>query len=463
MRISPPWGLALLLAVPTVQAEPLAFDAALQQARQASGSVRGAELNAQARQLQAQALDRLGWPTLSAGGFAGRLSNTLSVDTSGLAGALNPALDTLGAVFPSASVPQVPDLYTTSRQTNLASVGLSSVWPVYTGGRLSALQDLAAGRAREAEVEHTEADDQLATLAAQRYFTVPLARQALALREAASQGIGEHLRAAQLLEQQGLIARTERLKAEVALATARRDEAKARSDLALAELALQRLLAAPQPVQPSTPLFVHSAGVGPLAGFVDAAMAHHPAWAKLAAKREQADAQRRLSGTPGAPNVAALAHYNYNGGRHQTLQPNWQVGVVVSLPIFGAVDHGRLREAARLDQARVELSAAQAERDVPTLVESQWRALENARAQFQTTAASIELSREQLRLARIAFQNAQATSVEVTDAQLGLAKAQIERSQAAFDYVMALARLLEACGQPQRLPELAASADTRIE
>ena len=63
----------------------------------------------------------------------------------------------------------------------------------------------------------------------------------------------------------------------------------------------------------------------------------------------------------------------------------------------------------------------------------------------------------------IAFQNAQATSVEVTDAQLGLAKAQIERSQAAFDYVMALARLLEACGQPQRLPELAASADTRIE
>lgn len=443
--------------------QPLALADALSQARGVAASVRSADLHAQAQQLRAEALGRLDWPTLSLGGFVGRLSNTLTVDTSGLAAALNPTIDMLGAVFPGAALAPVPNQVVSERTTNLGSVGLSSAWALYTGGRITALQDLAAGRAREAEVERTEAEEQLSTLVAQRYFTVQLARQAVALRADATAGIAEHRRAAGLLESQGLIARTERLRADVALDGARRDEARARSDLALAELALQRLVDAPQPVQPLTPLFVLSQGAGPLQDFVEAAMAHHPAWGKLAAKREQADASLRLSSAQGKPNVAALAHHNFSGLTQSMLQPNWQVGIAVSLPIFAPVDSGRLREAARLEQQRVEASAAQAQRDIPTLVESNWRAVENTRAQFQATGSAIELAREQLRLARIGFQHAQATSIDVTDAQLGLAKAQIERSQAAFDHVMALARLLEACGQPQRLPELAAQADLRIE
>jgi outer membrane protein TolC len=111
----------------------------------------------------------------------------------------------------------------------------------------------------------------------------------------------------------------------------------------------------------------------------------------------------------------------------------------------------------------VQVNAEQAQRDIPTLIESQWRAMENARAQVLGSGSAIALADEQLKLARVAFQQAQGTSVDVTDAQLNLAKLQIERLQAAHDYVMALARLLEACGQPQRLPELAASADVRLE
>lgn len=70
-------------------AQPLPLAEAWAQARQASGQVRGAALHAQSRALRAQALDRAGWPTLSVGGFAGRLSTTLNVDASGLASALN--------------------------------------------------------------------------------------------------------------------------------------------------------------------------------------------------------------------------------------------------------------------------------------------------------------------------------------------------------------------------------------
>jgi outer membrane protein TolC len=50
----------------------------------------------------------------------------------------------------------------------------------------------------------------------------------------------------------------------------------------------------------------------------------------------------------------------------------------------------------------------------------------------------------------------------VTDARVNLAKTETERVQAAYEYVMALARLLEACGQPEWLAGYAASADIRL-
>jgi outer membrane protein TolC len=136
--------------------------------------------------------------------------------------------------------------------------------------------------------------------------------------------------------------------------------------------------------------------------------------------------------------------------------------VHMSLPLVSRIDHDKMRDAARLQQQRVEVSAEQAGRDIPTLVEAQWRALENARAQYVSGGSAVELATEHLRLQQVSFAQSQATSTDVTDAQLGLSKSKIERLQAAHDYVMALARLLEASGQPQRLPELAASADIRL-
>ena len=160
--------------------------------------------------------------------------------------------------------------------------------------------------------------------------------------------------------------------------------------------------------------------------------------------------------------MVALANYNLNHDSAKLLQPNWQLGVHLSIPLLSRIDHAQLREAARLQQQRVEVSAAQAQRDIPTLIEVQWRAVENARAQYLGGASAIALADENLRLQRISFAQAQSTSTNVTDAQLQLAKSQTERLQAAHDYVLALSRLLEACGQPERLLEFAARADISL-
>jgi outer membrane protein TolC len=455
-------ALALALGSTAAQAQPLDYAQALEQAQRVSGPVRSARLDAEAKALQAEAVAHLGAPALSLSAFSGRVSSSFNLDVSRLAGAVNPIVGGFDNAVPGLDLPTLPDTLSTRRTFDLNSYGLAANWPLYTAGRLEAVHGLALGRASEARAELQEAVDSSSTLTAQRYFTVQLARQAWQLRGAAAAGIAEHQSAALRLERIGLIATAERLRADVALDGARRDLARAASDLELAQVALDRLLAAAAPVQPSTPLFVHRQPVGTLQSFIDAGLQQHPAWRKLASKREQAGQSLKLQGGAHEPTVFAVGAYNVNHSRDELVQPNWFVGVYLSVPLVGHVDKGKLQQAARLDLQRVEASAEQAARDIPTLIESQWRALENARAQFLSMDSAIALARENLRLQTIAFQQSQATTLDVTDAHLALARTGTERVQAAYDYVLALARLLEATGQPERLAALAASADVRL-
>ncbi|SFD81789.1 TolC family protein [Massilia yuzhufengensis] len=423
--------------------------------RATAGSVNGARLDFQAKQLQAEALRRIDGPDVRLSGFAGRVSTTLSVDTGAIAQLANPVLDSLPPL-PGLNLPDVPQALNVDRVFDVRSLGLSTVWPLYTGGRLDAVKQIAAGRADEAGASVQAALDDASTQLAQRYFTVQLARKAWQLRSAAVEVAKEHQRMALKMERTGLIAKVERLKADVAVDNALREAAKAGSDLEIAQLALRRLLDAPDAVLPATPLFVHAQPPGSLASFIDAAMASNAAWKQIASKRKQADGAVQLQGRAFSPTVIGIANYNLNRG--SSSRANWLVGVSVSVPLVERIDRARMISAARLEQQRVVVAAEQAGRDLPTLAESQWRTMEDARLRYLSMGSAIELAYETRRLAQVGFQNGQATSTDVADASLNYTKASLERSQAAYEYVMALARLLGTAGDPGRLYALSRSA-----
>lgn len=457
---------ALLVAAPAPAQDgtPLEYGQALQRLNQRAGAVQGADLDYRARQLQAQALRRIDAPDLRLNGFAGRVSTALSVDTSRITQALEPGLAPVLELLPplpGLSLPEIPDTIEAQRVVNVRSLGLGSVWPLYTGGRLQALKEVAAGRADEAGAALQSAQDEAALQLAQRYFDVQLARKASRLRAAAVKVAREHQQMARKLERTGLIAKVERLKADVAVDNAQREAAKAASDLEVAGLALRRLLAEEQEVVPATPLFVHERAVGSLASFVDAALASNAAWKQIASKRRQAAASLKLQGQAFSPTVIGVANYNLNRGG--TARANWLVGVALSVPLVDRIDRARLGAAARLEQQRVEVAAEQAGRDIPTLAESQWRAMEDARQRYLAMGSAIELAQETLRLAQVSFKNGQAATADVSDASLNLTKTALERAQAAHDYVLALARLLGTAGMPERLAEHARGATYVVE
>jgi outer membrane protein TolC len=440
----------------------LNYAQALEQISAVSGTIQGARLDVQAKALQADALRRVSKPDLNLSGFAGRVSTSFNFDTSRISQAANPIIGGIDVAMPSLALPTIPNAITATRIFDLRSFGLTSIWPLYTGGRLDAIHGVAGGRAQEAAAELKSTEDNTATELAQRYFSLQLAQQTSGVRRATVDALAEHQRMAMRLEKTGLMSKVERLKADMALDSAKREASKAQSDAEIAQVALNRLLAAPVPVRPTTPLFVHSQSVGALQSFIDAGMAQNAVWNKIASKREQAAQSVKLQGSEHSPTVMVVGNYNLNRSSEQSVQPNWFVGLNVNIPIVERVDRARMIQAARLEQARVEASAEQAARDIPTLIESQWRTVEDARVRFLSLQSAIELAKESLRLQTLAFKEGQVSSVEVTDANVNLARSEVERVQAAYEYVLALAKLLEQTGQPSRLIALSTTADNII-
>lgn len=62
-----------------------------------------------------------------------------------------------------------------------------------------------------------------------------------------------------------------------------------------------------------------------------------------------------------------------------------------------------------------------------------------------------------------ALREGTSTTQELIDAQLNQAKVQTERAQAAYEYIKALAELLEASGQGDAFERYMARANTKVE
>ena len=82
---------------------------------------------------------------------------------------------------------------------------------------------------------------------------------------------------------------------------------------------------------------------------------------------------------------------------------------------------------------------------------------------FASLDASMENARENLRARTRAFEEGLGASLDVVDAQLSLSADKVMRLQAAYEYDVALARLLEAGGHGERFESYRRRARIEVE
>jgi len=307
---------------------------------------------------------------------------------------------------------------------------------------------------RDAEAQTRQAEEGVLRSLVRAYFGLRLTLEEKAVRADVLAGLDRHVRDARRLEEEGLIAKVERLNAEVARAEADRQLKRAGHDVEIARAGLANVLAADAgPGDPVTPLFVVG-DLDPVDRFREAALASHPALDRLAA--QQALAGEAVAAQKGAfwPEVFAYGLYETRKADLSPIEPEWLAGVGARIELFDGGSRLKKLAAARAQQDRVSLLDRKLRRDLATLVEKQYREAEKAREQYAALETTRALADENLRARTRAFEEGLGTSLEVVDARLAQEKVRLERVAVAYAFVNALAELLEASGQGDRFEEL---------
>ncbi|MDT8992968.1 TolC family protein [Curvibacter sp. APW13] len=428
-----------------------------------SGKLAAAHAALRGKQLQGEGLQGLGGPSVAVSGASYAYNANLTVDLDPVNQRLLQAGQALqaplaGLPVPAPSFPSLPSSYTYNQHGTGNTASLSLMWPLYMGGATDAARALVSAQADEALADTRKTSHELMTVLVQRYFGAQLAARAASLRQAAYSNVQEHDRAVEKMLAAGVVSRVERLQARAALEDAHRNALKAQDDAELTAIALARTVGAPGAVTPQSPLFVWSRPVQPMAYFLEAALQNHPGLAKVAAKKAQAESLHAGEEGLRRPQLFAFGQHALTTGN-----PDWVLGVGARWTLYDSVDRDKMAAASLQQVAQAEHTDAQARNDIALLVERNWRLVEQARRQFFSLQPGADVADEVLRLRKAGLREGTSTAVDLMDAEMYVVKVQTERAQAAYEYVMALANLLEGCGLSEEFAAYMAGADVKVE
>ncbi len=338
---------------------------------------------------------------------------------------------------------------TIAERDNLTS-SIRAQWPIYTGGRMRAAQDIAAGQLGEAGQHLKMKEEEQFENLARYYFGVVLSKTILDTRVDVEAGLQKHRDHALLLEEQGQIAKVERMQAEASFDKAVVERRKAGRDLQIARLALTRMLKSTTTVIPADALFINDT-LPPLTSFLDKTLTDYPGLGILDAKKEQATGLLAVEKGKYLPTVALFGNYSLyeEDDLATTLLPDWVVGVGVNIPLLERSGRSGKLKAAKSMVTQLNALQAQARSDLSVLVEKSYRQAEQALEEYNGLGSSLELARETINLRTKAFSQGLSTSLDVVDAELFLAGIRTQRAVALYNYVVTLAKLTAISGEPE--------------
>ncbi|MEW6997270.1 TolC family protein [Colwelliaceae bacterium BS250] len=331
----------------------------------------------------------------------------------------------------------------TLTERDVFTSSIRALWPIYTGGRVSAVQDMAKAQHDEASfllmMKKSEKFEDLVKY----YFAVVLSEQVLQTRIDVEQGLNQHYQKALKLEQQGQINKLERLQAQVSLNKSQVELKKAFRDSEIAQVALASLLKTNEKAVPTTTLFINEK-LPEMSYFIDKTLSNFPVLKILDAKKEQANGLIKVEEGKYYPEVYLYGNYNLyeEDNLASQIAPDWEIGIGVSIPIFDTTGRSGKTKAAYSSVLQVQYLKAQAIQDLSVLVEKTYREANQSLEEYQGLKSSLELSDENLQLRRKAFTQGISTSIDVVDAQLFVASIKTQRFVAAYQYMISLSKLL---------------------
>jgi outer membrane protein TolC len=442
-------AIAFLCALPA-QAEPIALSFADARSRlsHVSDSLAAARANLESKSDLQSATRHLRWPELGTDIRDQRFQKTLDLP--------------LGSLAPIAGQFGLHDPLRFKQSDWRFRPTLTATVPLYSAGQIPAAQHAAAAATRQAAAERETADQALNLRLVEAYFGQQLAERASGILKGILDGLQRHLEHAEALEHEGFATKAQRLQAVVARDRAEREYRRSLDDLDTAYANLANLLHVDDRVAARTPLFVITSRIEPVEEFQRAAE-QHPQVSRLRSISEQAvEAAHAQEGTL-KPQAFAFGIYDFY--RHDAApgDADWAYGVGIRYTIVSSSGRRERLRAAWETSSAVEASLRELRSQLKNGVTRDYNDVETARTQYLLLESTIESDVENLRLQTLSFQEGEGTSLDVIDAEISLGQALIDRARAAYQFDVALARLLDVSGLASRYVDLIRRADRRLE
>ena len=422
----------------SAQINYLTFDDALSLALERNPAVVASEYAEQAAHRERQAAIGLFMPKVSVKGAYAHLDKDVNID-------FNPMLSSLSPIIGDGLSALGLDLSYTLQHRNTAFIGGDVVLPIFTGGRILTANKAAKINEKRVQEQGRGVRGRLVVEVVERYFGVELARRAVAIRKEAVGVVKQHLHDVEILAEEGMAVESERLYAEFRLAEAERDLRRAQLQFSTAQEALLTSLGMSKVPLTTTPMFLLRK-LEPLEFFVCTAELRNPQLGEVAKMRELARMNLRLHRAEFFPEIVAMGGVLFCDHQLSSLVPRMAVGVGLNFKIFDGLNREYRYSTARLQLRQVEALETKAERDIVLLIKDLYNDVEAVMSTVEAVERSERFAEEFLRTQRLAFREGAATSTDVVDAVLSLSRAKLEKVQTAYEFDLALARLLEASG-----------------
>lgn len=323
---------------------------------------------------------------------------------------------------------------------------LTVVWPIFTGLKIYSAYDAAKENVNARKAEFEMAQNTVLMDVATKYFTLRLCEELVGMRESTKKDLEEHLNRSKKLEEGGQISKTERLRAEVALAEAENAYEDALRDQSLARMALASLLHTDTSLTATTPV-ESPEGIRSMDEFKALAVEKHPGLRQLRIERKRNQNAIRAARADYFPTVALFGYKELYTRDLTILEPEWAIGAKMQWDIFkGGDTRAKVSSAKAMDRSLGSLEEETID-NLKLLVEKRWRELEHAKGRLASLVKTRELAVEALRSQNKAYEAGLATGLEVVDAELALSRLQVADIKAHYDAVIAWLGLLEAAGE----------------
>lgn len=434
-------ALIFSLSIQSVMARTVSFDEARKIVLKESDALAASQQNIErSHHLQDAAKDLL-LPSVSLNANYTRFDEAIKIKPSDVIDSM--PIDSISEAF-GVTTDNLDSFFTSTLvDRDMFSSSIRALWPVYTGGRVSAAQDIASAQHDEAGFLLTMKQLEKFEELVKYYFSVVLTDQVLKTRVDVERGLNEHYESALKLEKQGQINKLERLQAQVSLNKSQVALKKSFRDAQIAQIALSRLLKVQEKIVPKTTLFINKK-LPEMSNYLDKTLIDFPALKMLDAKSLQAKGLIEVEEGKYYPEVYLYGNYHlYEEDNLATqIAPDWEVGVGLSIPIIDTSGRSGKSKAAHSSALQIRYLKAQAVQDLSVLVEKTYREANQSLEEYRGLQSSLELANENLRLRTKAFAQGISTSIDVVDAQLFVASVKTEQFVAAYQYVTSLSKLL---------------------